>query len=107
MTFLKLAFMKVLTLIKTLVVWFWFLFLILIGAQLVADNGQEITPMIIGVPFPSMSLGMYSCLFVFIGILLGFLSSFLVTQGRLLRKKRELVLRDKEVERLRVTQVQG
>ena len=86
---------------KRLFLFAWFLLLLLCGAWLVNDNPQPISPILLGLDFPELSLGIYISSLLLIGVLLGFFSSFLVTQGKLFAKKRELSRAQKELESLR------
>jgi len=79
----------------------WFLFLLLCGAWLASDNPEPISPILLGINFPELSLGIYISCLLLIGLLLGFFSTFLVTQGRMISRKRELSRARKELESLR------
>lgn len=89
--------------IKRIILLCWFLVLVFFGAWIVSDNPSEITLTLMGIVSPKSSLGVYICVAVFFGVILGFITSYLVTQGRLFSKNRELSRARKEVQQLRAS----
>lgn len=85
----------------------WCLVLLLFGCWLVIDNPMNIAPVLIGFTMPQLSLGFYLCLSILLGVVLGFISAYVVTQARLFRKKRELKRAQRDMRILQRSQGEG
>lgn len=99
--------MKLFKWLKTISIGLWCLALLIVGCWLVVDNPIGVKPRVMGFILPELSLGFYVCFSVLIGVVLGFISSYLVTEARLFGKKRELRRAQKEVKSLQSSQLSG
>ena len=91
--------------IKRIVIVLWILSLFLIGGWFASENQQEVTVVLFGYSLWELSIGTYLIAMLFIGLLLGFVTSFIFTQGAIFKKKRELKKAKKEVQKLRVEHI--
>ena len=93
--------------LRMILIGLWCLALLLLGCWLVIDNPTNIAPILVGFTMPPLSLGFYLCLSILLGVVLGFVSAYLVTQARLFRKKRELKRAQREMHVLQRAQGEG
>ena len=91
--------------LRMILVGLWCIALLLFGCWLVIDNPDNIAPILAGFTMPQLSLGFYLCLSILTGVMLGFISSYLVTQAHLFSKKRELKRAKRQMQALQRSQV--
>ena len=92
-------------LIKKILLFIWFVFMILIGLWLAFDNDEFINVNLFGWTMPSLSIGSYLVLFLLLGVILGGVTSTLLNQKKLISKKRELSKVQKEIKQIRSQQM--
>ena len=90
--------------IKKVTLAIWCLFLILLGFMLVIENSAGIEVMLLGMPLPKLSLGIYIAIILLVGVLLGFVTSYIAVKGKGWSQSRELNKAKKEVAMLRQNQ---
>ena len=87
--------------IKRLLIFCWLLFICILGAWLATQNEQPLSISLFIVQLPELTAGLYMCFIFTAGVLLGFLTSYISTQGRLLARNRALKKAKKEVSSLK------
>lgn len=91
--------------IKRLMLILWLLIVCIIGSWLVTQNDQPLSISVLIFNLPELTAGLYMCLIFAAGVGVGFITSFISTQGKLLVRKRALKRAEKEVSNLKQIQV--
>ncbi|WP_045860387.1 LapA family protein [Teredinibacter purpureus] len=84
----------------------WLVAVLVIGAWIGFYNADYTTLNILGFQLPEMTIGFYLCLTFAVGVGLGWFGTWVLAQGKLYSRKRELGKVQKEVGKLRTAQVQ-
>ena len=90
-------------LLKRLLFFLWILILFAFGAYLTSENAERINVTLMGFTLPQASVGTYLIAALFIGLLIGFFSTFLLTQIKVFKQNRKLSKVEKEVKRLQLS----
>jgi len=85
---------------KKAVLILWLLAMIVAGAWFATENPEKISPVFFGILLPQLSLGIYLCGALILGVFLGASLSFMGTQSKMFRVKRERSALSKKVKRL-------
>lgn len=79
----------------------WLCVIALLGAWIATDNAQPFALSLFVFSLPELSIGVYLCLVFAVGVVLGFLTSYLAMQSKIYFKNRALKKANKEVGRLK------
>ena len=92
-------------LVKKAIFVLWLLGVLVVGLWIGFENSEKISVSLLGINLPSAAKGTYLVSCLLIGLLLGFITSYLLTQAKLIRKHRELSKTKKQLASLNVNEV--
>lgn len=75
--------------------------MLIVGIWLAKDNAELVSVTLFAIELPQSSLGLVVCLSLLVGVLMGFLTNYLVLKPGLMANKRALKKANKEVANLR------
>ncbi len=98
---------KILKFMHKVLLFAWVLIMMLFGVSLALDNPMVIKPVIFGLHLPEYGLGLYLCIVLFVGVLLGGVTNYILTQKKLFSKNGEIRKIKKEALALEQAQLRG
>jgi|GEM_PF-5987507 len=91
---------RVFSICKKLLFVLWLLVIALLGAWIAIENPQPLALSLPLMTLPELSVGVYLCAVLALGVVLGFLTSYLVVTSRLYFASRQLKKANKQVDAL-------
>ncbi|WNO07872.1 hypothetical protein [Teredinibacter sp. KSP-S5-2] len=98
---------KLIKMIRAFLMVLWCIAMLLLGGFVAVENPGDVAPQMLGIPLPELSLGSYLAVFLSLGLMLGFLTSFFADQAKGWRKSNALRKAQKEVALLKQSQAKG
>lgn len=87
--------------IKAILFVVWLAAIAVLGAWIATDNPQPLALSLFVVTLPELSVGVYLCIVLGVGVMLGFFTCFIGMQISILMKNRALKKAQKEVSQLK------
>ncbi len=85
---------------KKLLFMLWLLVIAVLGAWIAIENPQPFALSLPLITLPELSVGVYLCMVLALGVVLGFLTSYLIVTSRLYFASRQLKKANKQVDAL-------
>ena len=92
-------------LLKQLMFIAWLFLMLVVGLWIGFENSTKISVSVVGIGLPSAAVGTYLVACLLIGLLLGFLTSYLLTQAKLFKKHRELAKTKRQLAKLNTNEL--
>ncbi len=100
-------FRGILNFFKSILMFCWLLAVLVLGAWIALTNNEPLSLNVFGLQLPEFNAGVYMCAVLMVGVLLGYVTHYVVTQRKMLARKRALSKANREVARLQNERIKG
>lgn len=100
-------FHRIVNFIKSILMFLWLLAMLVLGGWIALYNSEPLSLNVFGLQLPEFNAGVYICVVLMLGVILGYITHYVVTQRKVIARKRALSKANKEVARLQSERIKG